>query len=56
MAAGINFASGCLLIYTAMVAPVQLCLWDYDNPCNKFPTLYFDVFVDIYFLVRVSES
>jgi hypothetical protein len=26
-------------------------MWDYDRPCNKFPTLYFDVFVDAFFLV-----
>ena len=29
----------------------QICLWDYDDPCNKFPTLYFDVLVDCFFLV-----
>ena len=49
--AGTMLASGFLLLYSAMVVPVQLCMWDYDDPCNKFPTLYFDVFVDIFFMV-----
>jgi hypothetical protein len=44
--------SAVLLLYTAIVAPVQICLWSYEDPCNKFPTLYFDVYVDIFFLVR----
>ena len=26
-------------------------MWDYDDPCNKFPTLYFDVYVDAFFVV-----
>ena len=29
----------------------QICIWDYSDPCNVFPTLYFDVFVDSFFLV-----
>ena len=45
------FASALLLLYTAIVAPVQLCLWDYTDPCNTFPTLYWDVLVDVFFLV-----
>ena len=28
----------------------QICLWDYSDPCNKFPTLYFDLGVDSFFL------
>jgi hypothetical protein len=47
--------SACLLLYTALIVPIQICLWDYEDPCNKFPTLYFDVFVDLFFLV-VSRS
>ena len=31
---------------------VQLCLWNYDDPCNIFPTLRFDVAVDSFFLAR----
>jgi len=44
--------SGLLLLYTAVVAPVQICMWNYEDPCNKFPTLYFDVFVDAFFLAE----
>ncbi len=50
--AGELLCSGLLLLYTAVLAPVQICLWDYDNPCNVFPTLYFDVFVDAFFIVQ----
>ena len=46
--------SAWLLVYTAMVVPIQLCMWNYDDPCNMFPTLYFDVFVDIFFMVHFS--
>ena len=45
------FLSGFLLLYTSAVVPVQICLWDYDDPCNIFPTLFFDVAVDSFFLV-----
>ena len=31
---------------------VQIFVWDYSDPCHKFPTLYIDLFVDTYFLVR----
>ena len=46
--------SAWLLVYTAMVVPIQICMWNYDDPCNMFPTLYFDVFVDIFFMVHIS--
>ena len=29
----------------------QICFWSYDDPCNVFPTLFFDVFVDAFFVV-----
>jgi hypothetical protein len=51
-AAGMLFVSALLLLYTAVIAPAQIFLWDSSDPCNKFPTLYFDVFVDSFFLVR----
>ena len=54
--AGLLFTSGALLFYTAMVAPVQIFLWDYADPCNKFPSLYFDVVVDIFFMVRIQGT
>jgi hypothetical protein len=44
-------ASTCLLVYTAVIVPVQLCIWSYDDPCNIFPTLPFDIAVDAFFLV-----
>jgi hypothetical protein len=50
--AGMLFASGILLFYTAMVVPIQIFLWDYSDTCNMFPTLYFDILVDVFFMVR----
>ena len=47
-----NMLSGALLFYSAVIVPVQVFMWDYDDPCNMFPTLYFDVLVDTFFLVR----
>ena len=29
-----------------------MCLFRYDDPCVIFPTLFFDVFVDCFFMVR----
>ena len=43
--------SGFALLYTAVVVPAQIFIWDYANPCNTFPTLYFDILVDIFFIV-----
>jgi hypothetical protein len=43
--------SGVFLLYTAVVAPIQLFLWNYDDPCSIFPTLYLDLVVDLFFLV-----
>jgi hypothetical protein len=54
--AGILFTSGALLFYTAMVVPVQIFMWDYSDPCNMFPTLYFDVVVDVFFMVKPSRE
>jgi hypothetical protein len=44
--------SAYFLLYTATIVPIQICVWSYDDPCNKFPTLFFDVLVDLFFLVR----
>jgi hypothetical protein len=50
--AGMLFVSGVLLLYTAIIAPVQIFLWEFDDTkCNVFPTLYFDLVVDVFFLV-----
>ena len=43
--------SGILLLYTALISPVQICMWNYDDPCKTFPTLRFDIFVDCFFMV-----
>ena len=48
--------SATLLLYTAVIVPVQICLWNYDDPCNKFPTLEFDVFVDCFFVVLQPKT
>ena len=50
--AGMLLTSAALLLYTATIVPIQVCMWNYDDPCNMFPTLYFDVFVDAFFMVR----
>uniref|UniRef100_A0A7S0M770 Ion transport domain-containing protein n=1 Tax=Cryptomonas curvata TaxID=233186 RepID=A0A7S0M770_9CRYP len=50
---GVVVLSGLFLIYTSAVVPVQLFMWNYDDPCNKFPTLFFDVAVDSFFLLEV---
>jgi hypothetical protein len=50
--AGQLFLSGMLLLYTALVAPVQVFVWELnEEECDPFPTLYFDIAVDIFFLV-----
>jgi hypothetical protein len=50
------FTSGMLLLYTAIVVPFQILLWDYSNPCRMFPTLYLDMLVDTFFLVAAPLS
>ena len=46
--------SGMLLLYTAIIAPAQVFLWEFnEEECNVFPTLYFDILVDIFFLVKL---
>ena len=54
--AGMLFTSGLLLGYTALIVPIQMLLWEYSNPCKMFPTLYFDMMVDSFFLVKSSVS
>ena len=46
------FISASLLLYSAVTVPFQICMWDYTNPCNTFPTLRFDMCVDTFFMVR----
>ena len=49
------FVSGMFLLYTAIVVPVQMFMWDYTDPCHTFPTLFADVFIDSYFLVSIFD-
>ena len=49
--AAMLFISALLLLYSAVVVPFQICMWDYTDPCNTFPTLRFDMFVDTFFMV-----
>ena len=50
-------ALSCLLLaYTAYVVPMQLSFWITDDLCNPFPTLYSDVLVDTYFMVRFCSA
>jgi hypothetical protein len=54
LTAGQLFISGVLLLYTAIVAPVQVFVWEFnEEECNVFPTLYFDIVVDVFFMVRL---
>ncbi len=43
--------SAIFLLYTAVIVPIQICLWTNDDPCTIFPTLFFDVIVDVFFMV-----
>jgi hypothetical protein len=53
--AAILFISGVLLLYTVIMAPVQIFVWEFDeDECNVFPTMYFDICVDIFFMVKFS--
>ena len=48
--------SGTLLLYTAIIAPAQIFLWEFkEEECNVFPTLYFDIFVDLFFMVSLLK-
>ena len=40
-----------VLFYSAAIVPVQLSFWESEDICYVPPTIYFDVFVDSFFLV-----
>ena len=40
-----------MLFYSAAIVPVQLSFWEQQDICYVPPTIYFDVFVDSFFLV-----
>jgi hypothetical protein len=54
--AALLFCSGMLLLYSAIIVPFQICIWDYTDPCNIFPTLFFDLGVDTFFLVSSLQQ
>ncbi len=54
--AGMMALSCLLLAYTAYVVPMQLSFWISDDICDPFPTLYSDVLVDSYFMVRFPSD
>ena len=41
------------LMYTAVVTPVTVSFYWHQNPCEKMPTLEFDIFVDACFLADI---
>ena len=52
MMAAIVVLSGTFLLYTAVIAPAQIFLWESDEEeCKVFPTLYIDLCVDAFFIV-----
>ena len=51
LVAGLMALSFVFLAYSAYVVPMQLSFWANRDPCDPFPTLYFDLVVDTYFLV-----
>ena len=48
--------SGMLLLYTIAVAPVQIGFFRPTNNCDIFPTLFWDVAVDCFFVVRAFAA
>ena len=45
------FLNALFLLYTAILSPAQIFLWDNDDDCNMFPTLYLDLCIDSFFMV-----
>jgi hypothetical protein len=43
--------SGVFLLYSSVVVPFQIFMWDYSDACNTFPTLMLDVAIDTFFMV-----
>ena len=37
--AGMTAASALLLVYSALLVPVQLSFWRSDDPCSLYPTV-----------------
>ena len=54
--AAFEILSACMLVYSAFIVPIQLTFWNVDDPCWAYPTLYFDMFVDVFFLFESFYS
>jgi hypothetical protein len=54
--AAMLFISGVFLLYSSVVVPFQIFMWDYSDACHLFPTLLLDVGIDTFFMVRQSMS
>ncbi len=52
----IEFTSAMLLVYCIGVVPVQLSFWANLGSCQRVPTMEFDMFVDLFFLVPILSS
>ena len=47
--------SGIFLLYSSVVVPFQIFMWDYSDACNTFPTLILDVCIDTFFMVILKS-
>ena len=47
----VEFTSSTLLVYCICVVPFQLSFWSDLGTCELVPTMYFDMFVDLFFAV-----
>jgi len=52
-AQGLVFASSILLLYTAIVTPFIVAFFWNVAPCQVLPTLGFDMFSDVFFLIEI---
>mmetsp|Transcript_21267 Transcript_21267/g.44670 ORF Transcript_21267/g.44670 Transcript_21267/m.44670 type:complete len:393 (+) Transcript_21267:2-1180(+) len=50
---GVEIVCGFLLLYSAFIVPIQLSFWNSSDPCSLNPTLIFDMFTDLFFLLDV---
>ena len=50
------FLTSFFLGYTALVTPPVIAFYWLDDPCKPLPTLFFDVIIDIFFLLDILIS
>lgn len=46
----VEFTSAMLLVYCIGVVPIQLSFWSNLTTCQRVPTMFFDMFVDLFFM------